>query len=101
MKSPKKPLYEVLGVKSDASPAELKHARRQERRAMEDGDTGRVEWIEHDLRRCLSIFRFARQEMITVRQAVDWLVIHPNDEKLPTEFIEAFGIATKAETRGT
>lgn len=67
----------------------------QERRAMEDGDTGRVEWIEQDLRRCLSIFRFARAERLTVRQAVDWLAQHAEDEKLPSEFIEAFGEANK------
>lgn len=67
----------------------------QERKGMEDGDPARMDWIEEDLRRCLSIFRFARAEGITVRQAIDWLAGNPGDAELPAEFIAAFGEANK------
>lgn len=66
-----------------------------DRKVLEDGDSGRIDWMEEDLRRCLSIFRFARAEGLTIRQAIDWLAGHTEDAELPAEFIAAFGEANK------
>lgn len=70
----------------------------QQRQVLEDGDSGRFDWMESDLRRLLSIFRFARQEGLTVRGTIDWLAGNPDDERLPAEFIEAFNEASKTDS---
>lgn len=67
----------------------------QERRALETDDNSRMGWIEDDLRRLLSIFRFTMAEGLTARQAIDWMAAHLEDAELPTEFVKAFGEASK------
>jgi hypothetical protein len=85
-------------MKAQAQEREGNRIAFQQRRIEEDGDSGRVDWMEADLRRLLSIFQFIRVERLTVREAIDWLAGNPADEKLPAEFLAAFEEASKVKS---